>query len=52
MKFRRLLEIVGGEPVCETGLLLAGDVDSVNVQRQMIELGLLNEENLWRVLGR
>lgn len=35
MEFRRLLEIVGDEPVFETGLLLAGDVDPVNVQRQL-----------------
>ena len=35
MEFSRLLEIVGDEPVFETGLLLAGDVDSANVRRQM-----------------
>ena len=35
MKFRRLIEIVDDEPVFETGLLLAGDVDPVNVRRQL-----------------
>ena len=33
MKFERLLEIVGDEPVFETGLLLAGDVDPGDVRR-------------------
>ena len=31
MKFEDLLEIVGREPVFETGLLLAGDVDPADV---------------------
>jgi predicted transcriptional regulator of viral defense system len=35
MEFARLLEIVGNEPVFETGLLLAGDVDPANVRRQL-----------------
>ena len=35
MKFTRLLEIVGEEPVFETGLLLCGDVDPVDVRRQL-----------------
>lgn len=35
MEFSRLLEIVGDEPVFETGLLLAGDVDPANVRRQL-----------------
>ena len=35
MKFSRLLEIVGDEPVFETGLLLCGDVDPVDVRRQL-----------------
>ncbi len=35
MEFSRLLEIVGDEPVFETGLLLAGDVDSAHVRRQV-----------------
>lgn len=35
MKFSTLLEIVGREPVFETGLLLAGDVDPDNVRRQL-----------------
>jgi hypothetical protein len=35
MKFSQLLEIVGDEPVFETGLLLAGDVDPANVRRQL-----------------
>jgi len=35
MKFEQLLEIVGDEPVFETGLLLAGDVDPVDVRRQV-----------------
>jgi predicted transcriptional regulator of viral defense system len=35
MEFSDLLEIVGREPVFETGLLLAGDVDPDNVRRQL-----------------
>jgi predicted transcriptional regulator of viral defense system len=35
MEFSHLLEIVGDEPVFETGLLLAGDVDPANVRRQL-----------------
>lgn len=35
MEFTRLLEIVGDEPVFETGLLLAGGVDPANVRRQL-----------------
>lgn len=35
MKFDRLLEIVGDEPVFEAGLLLAGDVDPGDVRRQL-----------------
>jgi len=35
MKFEQLLEIVGDEPVFETGLLLAGDVNPGNVRRQL-----------------
>ena len=35
MKFPRLLEIVADEPVFETGLLLAGDVDPAHVRRQL-----------------
>lgn len=35
MEFERLLEIVGEEPVFETGLLLAGDVDQNDVRRQL-----------------
>jgi predicted transcriptional regulator of viral defense system len=35
MEFARLLEIVGDEPVFESGLLLAGDVDPANVRRQL-----------------
>lgn len=35
MEFTRLLEIVGDEPIFETGLLLAGDVDPANVRRQL-----------------
>jgi predicted transcriptional regulator of viral defense system len=35
MELRNLLEIVGDEPVFETGLLLAGDVDPANVRRQL-----------------
>ena len=33
MKFERLLEIAGDEPVFETGLLLAGAVDPGDVRR-------------------
>lgn len=35
MKFEQLIEVVGEEPVFETGLLLAGDVDPADVQRQL-----------------
>jgi predicted transcriptional regulator of viral defense system len=35
MEFKRLLEIVGDEPVFGTGLLLAGNVDADNVRRQL-----------------
>ena len=35
MEFTHLLDIVGDEPVFETGLLLAGAVDSKDVRRQL-----------------
>ena len=35
MKFQELLQIVGDEPVFETGLLLAGDVGTRDVRRQL-----------------
>ena len=35
MKFADLLDIVGLEPVFETGLLLVGDVDPADVHRQL-----------------
>jgi predicted transcriptional regulator of viral defense system len=35
MEFTYLLDIVGNEPVFETGLLLAGAVDSKDVRRQL-----------------
>jgi predicted transcriptional regulator of viral defense system len=35
MKFNRLLEIVGNEPLFETGFLLAGNVDPKNIRRQL-----------------
>jgi predicted transcriptional regulator of viral defense system len=35
MEFARLLEIVDDEPVFETGLLLAGEVDPKDVRRQL-----------------
>lgn len=35
MDFTELLRIVGSEPTFETGLLLAGDVNPADVQRQM-----------------
>jgi predicted transcriptional regulator of viral defense system len=35
MEFTRLIEIVGHEPVFETALLLAGDVDPADVRRQL-----------------
>lgn len=35
MRFEDLLEAVGNEPVFETGLLLAGDVDPGDVRRQL-----------------
>lgn len=35
MEFTELLQIVGSEPAFETGLLLAGDEDPADVQRQL-----------------
>ncbi len=35
MEFEKLLEIVGDEPVFETGLLLAGDVNPAHIRRQL-----------------
>jgi predicted transcriptional regulator of viral defense system len=35
MEFKRLVEIVSDEPVFETGLLLAGDVNPDDVRRQL-----------------
>jgi predicted transcriptional regulator of viral defense system len=35
MEFEKLLEIVGEEPVFETSLLLAGNVDPANIRRQL-----------------
>lgn len=35
MEFTHLIEIVGDEPVFETGLLLAGEVDPNDVRRQL-----------------
>lgn len=35
MEFERLLETVGGEPIFETSLLLAGDVDPADMRRQL-----------------
>lgn len=43
MDFERLMEIVGDQPVFETSLLLAGDVDRANVQRQL---------SRWTKMGR
>jgi predicted transcriptional regulator of viral defense system len=44
MRFEELLEVVGDEPLFETGLLLAGDVDPAGVRRQLsrwVEAGRL-----------
>jgi hypothetical protein len=35
MRFDQLIEVVGEEPVFEPALLLAGDVDPADVQRQI-----------------
>lgn len=35
MEFRQLVEIVGDEPVFETGLLLAGSADPLDVRKQL-----------------
>ena len=35
MHLREFVQIVGDEPVFETGLLLAGDIDAASVQRQL-----------------
>jgi len=35
MEFERLVEIAGNQPVFETSLLLAGEVDPANIQRQL-----------------
>ena len=44
MKFERLLEVVADDPVFEPGLLLSGDVDPVDIRRQLsrwVEAGRL-----------
>lgn len=38
MRYEKLQEIVGNEPLFETGLLLAGDVDQSSVRRQLSRL--------------
>ncbi len=38
MRYEKLQEIVGDEPLFETGLLLAGDVDPAGVRRQLSRL--------------
>jgi predicted transcriptional regulator of viral defense system len=43
MKFDELLQIIGQEPVFETGLLLAGSVDAADIRRQL---------SRWRKAGR
>jgi predicted transcriptional regulator of viral defense system len=43
MTFEALVQIVGDEPVFETGLLLAGDVDPADVRRQL---------SRWAMAGR
>jgi predicted transcriptional regulator of viral defense system len=43
MEFAELIEVVGDEPVFETGLLLAGNVSPVDVQRQL---------SRWHAAGR
>ena len=35
MKFEEAVEIVSEEPLFETGLLLAGDVDPADLRRQL-----------------
>ena len=35
MKFENLIHLVAGEPVFETGLLLAGDMDPLHTRRQL-----------------
>jgi predicted transcriptional regulator of viral defense system len=35
MKFEKLLELVGNQPLFETSLLLAGDVDPKDIRRQL-----------------
>lgn len=35
MKFSKLVQLVADEPVFETGLLLAGGVDAINLRRQL-----------------
>jgi predicted transcriptional regulator of viral defense system len=44
MKFADLLAVVGNEPLFETGLLLAGEVDPLDVRRQLsrwVQMGRL-----------
>ncbi len=43
MEFARLLEIIGNEPLFDTGLLLAGDVDPNHIRRQL---------SRWKKAGR
>jgi hypothetical protein len=35
MEFSELLEIIGDEPVFETGMLLAGDITPADIRRQI-----------------
>ena len=53
MEFSRLVSIVGEEPVFESSLLLAGDVDPRNVRPFLepnVDPDLLSRENLMRLL--
>jgi hypothetical protein len=47
MKFDALLEMVGNEPVFESGLLLAGNVDSRDVRRQLSRW--VSDGRLWQL---
>jgi hypothetical protein len=63
VNFTELLEIVGNEPVFETGLLLAGNVDPADDWERIVadvrpflespgEADLLTQENLFLLMGR
>jgi predicted transcriptional regulator of viral defense system len=47
MRFEQVLSVVGDEPVFETGLLLAGDVEPAYIRRQLS--GWVESGRLWQL---